>query len=630
MPQREKRQGGRASSRTSGPRVQPIKIFLSHSHFDKKLAERVKVLLSVASQGIIEPWLSSSLDGLRPGDALWDEVHAHLETADKIVTILTENSYNRPWLLYESGYVAGRMRGAKVVPLLFGIEKGRLPSPLSGYSLYAGDNPEDLCRLLLQVLAEMFPEPDELQVKSRVDEFLRDLPNLIVKEPPLDHDDSERHTAALGLRFINKVEASEILMKRLADRDVSEVIFVTYTNEVEGKLLTHYRVVGRKKITILKRSLFADLADQQSWNLIRLAAGSTVKPWDKREISFDASHDVDEQFTGNPEVELCQFLYDGPPAHRAYIFDRREAIISSYERTENPILEGGSLYKGMTDRSRLLVSNQSPLGSYLLEDLLEHVHTLQSSSHTWEEEKKAWLEGSAWAPLVRMPCLHPAVAMLDMDGVLYDSMAQYVRAWQEAFREIGLDLPAVEVFRQEGRPGRQTIEAVLAKLGGRKLSERQIEQILARKSEVLLSLGAPAVQTGAKQLISVIAGSGLKLWIVTGSTRPGIAEQIARDFAPHLRAEQVVTGNDYRTGKPQPEPYLLAATRAGVRPEQAIAIENSPLGIQSADAAGTFCIAVNTGELTDLELKRAGARAVFRSCDHLAQSWDRVLAVLRA
>ncbi len=75
-----------------------------------------------------------------------------------------------------------------------------------------------------------------------------------------------------------------------------------------------------------------------------------------------------------------------------------------------------------------------------------------------------------------------------------------------------------------------------------------------------------------------------------------------------------MTAFDVVNGKPDPEPFLMGLEKGGnLRPNQAIVIENAPLGIQAAVAAGIFTIAVNTGPLPDTILSDAGASLVFDS-----------------
>lgn len=606
-----------------------MNVFLSHAIIDQCLAERIKQLLIEVSLGLIKPWLSSSLDGLKPGDVLWNELHGQLKTADKIITILTPNSYLRPWLLYESGFVAG-CRGDKVIPLVCSVKKSDLPSPLSAYVIYSTDDPEDFIHLIIQLVSEVVPSPSLQLIEHHVAQFHSDLPGL-VKKPSSQADTISQieHLEALDIQFINKLKASEIFHRRLADPDIKDVIIVTYTNEVESGSINHYRVKGKKNITIYKRSIFADLSEQQKYNLLRIAAGSSVRLWNKKEISLRASRDIENEFLNDQDVKINQFFYDSPPTKRAFLFDNREAIISYYEKNDNFILTGGTIYKGMNNKESLWVSDKSDLGKYLIDELLQYIESVKIASHSWRQENESLKKGIVWRRAIRKPCVQPKAVFLDMDGVLYDSLPQYVKAWQLGFKEVGIDMPEIEVYRQEGRPGRQTIETIINSMSLRSISEQEIKLVLEKKADVLLELGDPPIQFGAEKLVSVIAESGLEIWVVTGANRPGVAEKLEKDFK-FITAGQVITGEDYNIGKPNPEPYLIASKRAQISPQQAIVIENAPLGIESADRSGAFCMAVNTGKLEDIELFESGARVVFNDCNQLADLWPKVLQVLKA
>lgn len=288
--------------------VNHMKVFLSHALVDKEIAEKVKQLLSSVSLGLIDPWVSSSLDGLKPGDVLWDEIHEQLRKADKIITILTPNSYLRPWLLYESGYVAGS-KGANVVPLTFGITKSDLPSPLSAYVIYAADKEDDLAKLLFQMLSEVVPSPNRELINTQSLQFIKESKILLDKLSKIDELDECKFLDALNIKLIDKLKASEILHRKLSDPDVSNISIITYTNEVEAGTINHYRVQGRKQIHIFKRSLFADLSEQQSCNILRIRDGASVKRWNKYKISLQASIALEDEFKENDAVKVEQYFY---------------------------------------------------------------------------------------------------------------------------------------------------------------------------------------------------------------------------------------------------------------------------------------------------------------------------------
>ena len=90
-------------------------------------------------------------------------------------------------------------------------------------------------------------------------------------------------------------------------------------------------------------------------------------------------------------------------------------------------------------------------------------------------------------------------------------------------------------------------------------------------------------------------------------------------------AERVVTAFDVRHGKPHPEPYLKGLEKAGVRAEEAMVVENAPLGVQAAVAADVFTVAVNTGPIPEQKLKEAGAGLVLPGMPALADSFDDIV-----
>jgi beta-phosphoglucomutase-like phosphatase (HAD superfamily) len=80
--------------------------------------------------------------------------------------------------------------------------------------------------------------------------------------------------------------------------------------------------------------------------------------------------------------------------------------------------------------------------------------------------------------------------------------------------------------------------------------------------------------------------------------------------------ETVVTAEDTARGKPDPEPYRLAAQRLGVAPSECLGVENAPLGVQSAKAAGMLCAALET---TLPASRLGGADFVFHDVEALSR-----------
>ncbi|MEJ2413500.1 MAG: HAD-IA family hydrolase, partial [Anaerolineales bacterium] len=116
---------------------------------------------------------------------------------------------------------------------------------------------------------------------------------------------------------------------------------------------------------------------------------------------------------------------------------------------------------------------------------------------------------------------------------------------------------------------------------------------------------------GMKDLLEQVKDDGLEIWIVTGSSHLRFIDNLKLDFPGSIDPAHVVTGKDVKQGKPNPEPYLMALEKSHLMRNNAIVIENAPLGIQAAKAAGLFTVAINTGILVDEILAKAGCDLLF-------------------
>lgn len=207
----------------------------------------------------------------------------------------------------------------------------------------------------------------------------------------------------------------------------------------------------------------------------------------------------------------------------------------------------------------------------------------------------------------------------DMDGVLYDSMGYHADAWSNAFRHFGIDFPPEKVYQNEGRTYSSTINLVYRHNEKRDATKVEIDQIYSKKTELIDAFPDAIPFKGAKSLMERLKKLGVAIWVVTGSSQEKYLQALIDDFEGLISMEQIISGNDVKHGKPNPEPYLTALRKSGFRSGEVIVIENAPLGIQSAKAAGIFTIAVNTGILKDSDLWESGADVVIQDLKELEQ-----------
>jgi len=215
----------------------------------------------------------------------------------------------------------------------------------------------------------------------------------------------------------------------------------------------------------------------------------------------------------------------------------------------------------------------------------------------------------------------PRAVLFDMDGVLFDSMPNHALSWTQAVKQHGLSMTQEEVYLNEGRTGNGTINALTQRTWGRDATEAECQQIYKTKSDIFNTLPRPTAMKGALELLNKVKDSGLMRVIVTGSGQLTLLDRLNAAFPGIFQSDLMVTAFDVKQGKPYPEPYLMGLQKAHVQASQAIVVENAPLGVQAARAAGIFTIAVNTGPLADSVLRDAGANLVLPSVQALADCW---------
>ena len=208
--------------------------------------------------------------------------------------------------------------------------------------------------------------------------------------------------------------------------------------------------------------------------------------------------------------------------------------------------------------------------------------------------------------------------LFDMDGVLYDSMPNHAYAWSHAMTQFGLTMTAHEAYLHEGRTGGGTIDILARRAWGRDATDEEKQRIYKAKVECFNSRPEAKPMLGALEALSAAQSMGCKIVVVTGSATVSLLERLEASFPGFFHKELMVTAFDVEHGKPHPEPYLMGLQKAGVSAEEAIVVENAPLGVQAAHAAGIYCIAANTGPLEDHILREAGADVVVRGMEPVA------------
>lgn len=227
------------------------------------------------------------------------------------------------------------------------------------------------------------------------------------------------------------------------------------------------------------------------------------------------------------------------------------------------------------------------------------------------------------------PHIHLKAVLFDMDGVLFDSMKNHATAWHEAMRQYGMHMTREEAYMHEGRTGASTINIVSQRERGCEATEEEIRQIYETKSQLFNSLPVALPMPGALEVLKKIQQDGLIPMVVTGSGQHSLLDKLNHAYPGIFKQELMVTAFDVKYGKPNPEPYLMALKKANIQANEAIVIENAPLGVRAGVAAGIFTIAVNTGPLPDQVLLDEGADYLFPSMAAFNENWEELYTLFK-
>lgn len=206
-------------------------------------------------------------------------------------------------------------------------------------------------------------------------------------------------------------------------------------------------------------------------------------------------------------------------------------------------------------------------------------------------------------------------ALIDMDGVLYDSMPYHAAAWRQMITEVGIPNTPEEFYLYEGMTGTDTINLLYRRELHRDATPEEVARLYARKAEIFNSMGKKKPMPAADRMLKAFMNAGIPRVLVTGSAQNSLLGNLNVDYPGAFPDTMRVTANDVAHGKPHPEPYLKGAAKAGVEPSETIVVENAPLGVRSAKAAGCFTVAVTTGPIPREVFEKEGADMIFPSME---------------
>jgi beta-phosphoglucomutase-like phosphatase (HAD superfamily) len=177
--------------------------------------------------------------------------------------------------------------------------------------------------------------------------------------------------------------------------------------------------------------------------------------------------------------------------------------------------------------------------------------------------------------------------LFDCDGTIVDSMPLHYVAWKSVLSELSCDFPEDLFYSWGGMP----VAEIIATLNRRYNLDMPIQATLHRKEGLFLET-LPHLKAIPETVEHIHARHGeIPFAVVSGGTRDAVTASLTTVNLID-RFQTIVCAEDYRNGKPHPEPFLLAADRLGVRPEACLVFEDTDMGIEAATAAGMASVKV--------------------------------------
>lgn len=196
--------------------------------------------------------------------------------------------------------------------------------------------------------------------------------------------------------------------------------------------------------------------------------------------------------------------------------------------------------------------------------------------------------------------------VFDMDGVLVGSGPAHAASWKAVARRHGVQISDGQFQATFGRTSRE----IISMLWGDQVDEAAAKRIDEEKEAFYRELvrGMVPLTIGVRETLRGLQAAEIPMAIATSGPRENV--DLVLDEArlrPFFRA--IVTGQDVPRGKPAPDVFLLAAERLACVPGACVVVEDAPVGIEAAHAAG-MRVAALIGTHTATTLEGAGAERV--------------------
>jgi beta-phosphoglucomutase family hydrolase len=177
--------------------------------------------------------------------------------------------------------------------------------------------------------------------------------------------------------------------------------------------------------------------------------------------------------------------------------------------------------------------------------------------------------------------------LFDCDGTIADSMPLHYVAWRNILAEWGCEFDEKIFYAWGGMP----VTEIISTLNQRHGLAMPVEEVSRRKEDAYFA--ALSQLKAVPEVLEHIEDQfgRIPFAVVSGSTRDSVVASL-ESLGILDRFDTLVCAGDYEKSKPDPEPFLLAAQRLGIAPEECLVFEDTEMGVQAATAAGMASVKV--------------------------------------
>jgi len=213
--------------------------------------------------------------------------------------------------------------------------------------------------------------------------------------------------------------------------------------------------------------------------------------------------------------------------------------------------------------------------------------------------------------------------LFDLDGTLVDSVYEHVLAWRDALDEEGIDLSVWRIHRKIGMSGGLFTNMLLRETG-LDISEERVNRLRKLHAEAYLKRARKiSPLPGAKDLLAYLSGANIP-WAIATSGRMETARPVLENLGVDFDKVPVVTRDQVKYAKPDPDLFLEAADRLKVDIRTACVVGDSIWDMLAARRASALGIGLLSGGYGREELERSSAYRVYEDPADLLHHIDEV------